>query len=131
MPAGSTAFAAVAAPTGPKGPVHAETSIDATVGNKFDTTGVNFLVVRNTTAGVIVLDFFADTPEGNEVKVMSKSIPGSATANGIALVGPFPLSRYGLHATTEPASNGKVIMKPFSGITGNLVACLVPNLVSG
>ncbi len=124
MPAGATTLAALAQATRPNGPTYAETTLDATNGNKFVNDGGTILVVRNTTVGAIVLDFYADTPEGNEVKVMSRSIPGSGTANGITQLGPFPPERYNAHNTTEAASTGQVIMK--QATAGALSAALIP-----
>jgi hypothetical protein len=124
MPAGATTLAALAPATRPNGPTYAETTLDAANGNKFPNNGSTILIVRNTTAGAIVLDFFVDTPEGNEVKVMSRSIPGNGTANGIVQLGPFPPERYNEHNTTEAASTGQVIMKQLSA--GALSAALIP-----
>lgn len=121
MPAGATNLNVLGPPSSPAGITYAETTLDAANGNKFDNDGKVILTVRNTTAGAIILDFYADTPEGNEVKVMSVSIPGSGTANGIKRLGPFPPSRYNNHNTTEAASSGKVIMKQASA--GALNAC--------
>ena len=127
MPAGATSLSVLGPATNAIGTgiTYAETSIDATNGNKFDNDGDTELVVRNTTAGAIVLDFYADTPDGNEVKVASRSVPGSGTGHGTVVLGPFKPERFNNHNTTEVASSGKVIMKPASGITGDLVVCAI------
>lgn len=123
MPVGSTSLAVVAA-VGGISQAYAETALDAANGNKFINDGKTELHVRNTTAGAIVMDFYADTGPtgvGNEVKVASVSIPGSGTNNGVKVLGPFPPSLFNNHNLTEAATTGQVIAKQASA--GALVGC--------
>ena len=114
MPTGATALT-IPAVSGPAGPTWAEQTMDAGNGNKFVNDGGTMLFIRNTTAGAIIVDFYFDLL-GVELKCMSRSVPGSGTANGCVVLGPFPPNIFNDHKTTTAsgADQGMVVMKQAS-----------------
>jgi hypothetical protein len=122
MPASTTALVLVSSQS-PAGPTMDEQASDVSPGNSFENSaGDVMLYVRNTTGSSIPLLFEADA-YGAERTVLSKTIPGSGTENGVAICGPFPPSRFNDHSTTEVASNGRVFVRQGSGSDGDLVMC--------
>jgi hypothetical protein len=94
---------------------------DTTNGNKVPMTPGLRIVVRNTTAGAIGVDVFADI-NGAEVKLIDGSITANkAAANGISILGPFD-ALYGDHLSTITAGTAQsnVVLKQVSGSAGDL-----------
>lgn len=111
---------------GPNGPSLTEQNLSTANGNKFVNDPGKRLYVRNTTAGLIGIDFFADK-YGNEVKLVDGSLAANQVpANGVRIFGPFDPALFNDHSTNVAAANGSVVCKQQSGSAGQLVACPLP-----
>lgn len=119
MPAAAVALTVLPVPSTPGGPTFAEQSSTVSPGNKFLNDGQVMLYVRNTTASAINVIFEADI-FGSERTLLQTSIPGSGTANGVAVLGPFP-AVFNEHPATAAADNGAVFVRQATGTNGNLV----------
>ena len=112
---------AVTGPGGWDGTTNTESNCDTTNGNKFTNAAGTLLLARNTTVSAIILDFYADL-NGVEVLIGSKSIPGSGTNNGGAILGPFPAKFFNDHTVsiTGTSAQGAVVFKQRSGSAGDI-----------
>lgn len=109
----------------PSGPSLTEQNLDIANGNKFAIEPGKRLYVRNTTAGAIGIDLFADIG-GQEVKIVDGSIAANKVgANGVRIMGPFDPRLLADHSASIPAGTAQmqVVCKQTSGIAGDLKAC--------
>lgn len=122
MPAGTITLTLVGPGSSPSGPTYDEQQGTA-AGNSFDNTDTVMLVCRNTNAASRVVTFFADR-YGAERTIMTATIPGSATENGTAVLGPFPSDVFNDHSTTDSTKQGHVMFS-HNGINTDLFFCPV------
>jgi hypothetical protein len=123
MPVGTVSLTVVGPGNTPAGPSYDEQQSTA-AGNSFDNGGGDImLVVRNTHGTARTMTFVVDR-YGAEQTVMTKSIPGSGTETGLAVLGPFPPSSFNDHSTTDSAKQGHV-MFTHNGSNADLMICPV------
>lgn len=122
MPAGTVTLTVIGPGSSPAGPTYDEQQGTA-AGNSFDNSDAVALVVRNTNAAARVVTFVADR-YGVERTVLTATIPGSATENGTAVLGPFPSELFNDHSTTDATKQGHV-MFTHNGINTDLNFCPV------
>ena len=125
MPAGTTSLTVLSSFGTPASPTWDEQASDVTPGNSFPNAKGVQLYARNTTPTPIDLVFEADR-FGAEVEVLRVSIPGSATAGGVKVLGPFPPDEFNEHGTTEAAANGSVFVRQLTGGDGDVVLSPFP-----
>lgn len=118
MPAGTITLTVIGPGATPAGPTYDEQQSTA-AGNSFDNGDSVLLVVRNTNASARVLTFFADR-YGTERTVMTATVPGSATENGTAVLGPFPSDVFNDHSATDSAKQGHVMFS-HNGVNADLL----------
>jgi hypothetical protein len=116
----AVALTKVAAPTAPSGTAWDEQQSTA-AGNKFTNDGRTLLGGRNTNVASRVLTFYVDV-FAVEVALMLVTVPGSATENGQAMMGPFPKPVFDNHDTTSSASTGSVVLA-HNGANADLMFC--------
>lgn len=112
--------AALPAPSKPTGYTWAEQSNTA-AGNKIANTGRTMMGVRNSNAAARTVSFYADI-FAVEVVILTKSVPGSGTANGLDTWGPFPRGVFNDHSTTSAANNGQLVFSS-TGSDADLKLC--------
>jgi len=117
MPAGTITITVLGPGAGPAGPTYDEQQSTA-AGNSFDNNDATVLVCRNTNATARVITFVADR-YGAERTIMTATIPGSATENGTAVLGPFPSDVFNDHSTTDSTKQGHV-MFTHNGVNADL-----------
>ncbi|MBM4356956.1 MAG: hypothetical protein FJ096_02495 [Deltaproteobacteria bacterium] len=122
MPAGTVTLTVIGPGSTPAGPTYEEQQGTA-AGNSFDNSDPVALVVRNTNASARIVTFVADR-YGVERTVLTATIPGSATENGTAVLGPFPSELFNDHSTTDATKQGHV-MFTHNGINTDLKFCPV------
>jgi len=120
MPASTVSLVVVGPGGTPAGAAHDEQQSTA-LGNSFDNSEPTILVVRNTNVAARVITFLADR-YGGERTVMTATIPGSATENGTAILGPFPPEPFNDHSTTDATKMG-VVQFTHNGANADLQLC--------